>query len=171
MNVLQIATQAQPQRVMELYREAYETDHGYSASDVVRWAALVRAATPENTLMEARVYLTRDAPDEDECYTVDGVCPEGRQWALEFTPWGQWRQMAVVDATGKGLCVDALAAHVMYEMTFCGWPEQMEERRDSLMDTVEQIKRDLATGTPLGQLAQLSYTEFKGPDDLDPPEE
>lgn len=62
-------------------------------------------------------------------------------YSLSMTDWGVWREMEVEDETEKNLSIDELASHVFYEITWFGWPERMQESRDSLLDQCDSFQR------------------------------
>jgi len=94
------------------------------------------------------VILRHVAPDdEDEAYIdVGGRGRTGERWALCFTDWSDWKGMEVIDETGQALTVDQIAAHLFYEMTWYGFPEQMIAKREELFDQVEEVKRSIDGG-------------------------
>lgn len=65
----------------------------------------------------------------------------GDTLALDFMEWGDWKGQPVINETGEEMTPDNIAAQLYYEMTWHGFPEQTEMRRDRLMDSVEEISR------------------------------
>lgn len=82
----------------------------------------------------------------DEYFSVGGrkVNDPEQVWSMSMTDWGVWKEMEVEDETEKNLTEAELAAHIYYEMTWFGWPEQATEHRDNLMDQMEKIDRDFS---------------------------
>ncbi len=62
---------------------------------------------------------------------------------LDFTEWGEWAQMDVVNETGEELSPTVLAALVFYEMTWHGFPEEIRERLVDLEDSVDALVREI----------------------------
>ena len=157
MRVIELASRCTPERMLEEYEAAYGTTHGHSPASVGEWLRRMAAAVPVRSEMQVVIRLIPESKFNPEHYDVGGVVPgDPTNWAIDFTSWGQWREMEVVDTTNS-LTTDQLAAHVFYEMTWHGWPEDIEEKHQGLLDKVEQLNRDLASGQPL---EQLGYTEM-----------
>lgn len=83
--------------------------------------------------------------DDEERYDVSGEgLDDEALYALEFTHWGEWKLMEV--EYPADLDLHQAACHLYYEMTWCGWPEQIVQRRDDLLDLEEQVERELDDG-------------------------
>jgi predicted nucleotidyltransferase len=81
---------------------------------------------------------------EDEPFTNEG---ENTRWAIDFTPWGQWREAEVVQNPLDAKMSDLdLATHIIEELTWHGLPSAQEERHDELMDRVGEVDRAIETG-------------------------
>src|SRR5690348_6587063 len=77
--------------------------------------------------------------------------PPDTRWSLSLTPWGQWREMEVVQNEHDATMDDVtLAAHIIEEMTWYGLPEAQEGVRDKLLDSVERVNRAFDTGDMTG---------------------
>ena len=156
MRVIELASRCTPERMLEEYEAAYGTTHGHSPASVGEWLRRMAAAVPVRTPMQVLVEAVTDEGGE-QYYSVSGRKPgDATKWAVDMAPWEEWREMEVVDPTNR-LTTDQLAAHVFFEMTWHGWPEEIEEKKEKLLDTVEQLQRDLASGQPL---EELGYTEL-----------
>lgn len=69
--------------------------------------------------------------------------PINQRWALSFTAWGQWREMQVIQSEhDEPMSNLDLAAHIIEELTWHGLPEAQEQRRDEVMDRVEEFFRE-----------------------------
>jgi hypothetical protein len=87
--------------------------------------------------------------NDAEGIDVGGADNEHSNWSLSFTPWGEWKLLAIEDATGKALTVDQIAAHLFYEICWYGWEDQAEQVRDDVRDAKEAVDRGLVGLTPL----------------------
>jgi hypothetical protein len=164
MKVIEIATQADPIRLLAEYQRAYDTLHGHDVHTVARWRNELKKVVPVRSDMKVVVrYTVGEEADGGGYYDVSGEDDAADNWALDLSPWSEWRELEVIDRTGKGLNLDQLAAHLLYEMTWHGWPEEIEAISDGLRDQVEQIDRDIASGVPL---EELGYKEYKRGDDI-----
>lgn len=92
--------------------------------------------------------------------------PLDTRWALGFTDWGKWREMEVIQNPHDDKMSDLdLAAHVIEELTWHGLPQAMEERRDELMDRVDEFHNAMETGDMSGFVTLDEFLdEMKKPD-------
>lgn len=122
-------------------------------TNAARWKELGKANEPWMTDERGeRVEVSgiHENPVDELDYKGDPY-PADTRWALGFTSWAEWREMPVIqnphDATMDPV---TLAAHVIEELTWHGLPQAMEERRDELMDRVEEFHRATETGDMSG---------------------
>lgn len=148
MRVVDIVNEADPAKVEAEYRRAYSREvkeHGEgtwaSADSFRQYRMIVNGAVGVvDDPMTVLITCLRD--DEGERYDVSGSRPDDdASYALEFTSWGEWKLMDVEYPA----CLDVhqAACHLYYEMTWCGWPEQIIQRRDEIFDLKDQAERDL----------------------------
>lgn len=149
MRVLDIINAADPAEVEAEYRRAYPgevEDHGSgtwaNADSFCRYRQIVNNAIGViDEPMSVVIKCVRE--DDEERYDVSGRRPnDDASYAIEFSPWGEWKLMEV--EYPADLDVHQAACHLYYEMTWCGWPEQIIQKRDELFDLKEQVQRDLA---------------------------
>ncbi|MBB6424919.1 DUF6557 family protein [Sphingopyxis sp. JAI128] len=144
-----IVNAADPARVAEIYRDQYYSeDHqdGWGNVDSFeRFRSILNASVGVDEGDGMRVVLKRVGGDKDDGPWIDvsGRDSEGTSWAIEFTPWGQWKLLPVL-CEGFAPSNDEIAAHLYYEMTWFGWPENTVAKLDDLTDAVERICRDIA---------------------------
>lgn len=145
MMVLDLVRAADPEVVAKVYASAYVADGWATAEAFREFVTVLGQQEPNTRLLErgmvAEVSLrTREGTAYFSC---DGRDAEGSVWALDLSPWSDWVLLPVVDATGQILSVDELAAHVYYEITFGGWPEESEKRAAKIKSDVENLKAQL----------------------------
>tara|TARA_B100000700_G_C15063044_1_gene867372 strand:- start:6336 stop:7133 length:798 start_codon:yes stop_codon:yes gene_type:complete len=64
-------------------------------------------------------------------------------YAIEFEPWIDWANMEIHEKSFKNVPDNSdLAAHILWEMTFCGFTEQhVENQKKQLMDVVDDFEK------------------------------
>lgn len=148
MRVRDIINAADPAKVEAEYRRAYPgevEEHGAktwaNADSFRRYRQIVSDAV--GVVDEPMTVIVRHVRDGDgERFDVSGACPDDdASYALEFTPWGEWKLMEVEHPAD--LDVHQVACHLYYEMTWGGWPEQIQQRFDHIMDLKEEVEREL----------------------------
>ena len=146
--VTEIVNKADPQKVVETYIEAYDGGDGWDNIDSYgKFVRLINSCVGVDEGEGMRVKVSKVLSEDDPgntYYDVSGKVGD-RLYAIEFTDWGVWKLLPVDNDTDEDLSVDQLAAHIYYEMTWAGWPEDMVAKRDSLADQIEEIQRDLDT--------------------------
>ncbi|WP_324742744.1 DUF6557 family protein [Tsuneonella sp. CC-YZS046] len=152
MRVVDIINAADAAKVEAEYRRAYShevAEHGEktwaTAANFRQYQGIVNGAVGvvKERMTVVIKYIQGADEEEADWYDVSGRLPnEDTPYALEFTPWGEWKLMEV--EYPDDLDVHQAACHLYYEMTWCGWPEQIQQRFDTLMDLKEEAERDLA---------------------------
>ena len=85
--------------------------------------------------------------DIDDYYDVGAIHEDDNEnYAVPGMNWGECKEMTFLDRSEKNLTIDEQAAHIYFEMTWWGWPEEAEDRLANLMDKVEEIERKNDTG-------------------------
>lgn len=137
MNVAQIISTARIADFEEAYHRLYPDQEGDYAKHFSQFQIDVAAAVSIQSGMRIRFKIEADG----YCDVV-GVDDEDREWALDFTPWGEWKTMEV----DSDLTIAEQAAHLFEEMTWHGGPESMAERAASVQDAMEEVNRAIETG-------------------------
>jgi hypothetical protein len=161
MKVVEYATQLSVVEVEAAYAELYEEQP--APGNIAEWSRRVAAAVGVRQ-PDFKVLLRNVTQVGQTFVDVSGLGPRAElaQYYLEaglpvpsepvcsmsFTPWEEWRELEVVDRTTPQQTPAQVAAHLYYEMTWFGFPEQTEVKRDELMDTMEEVKRGLGVVTP-----------------------
>lgn len=104
---------------------------------------------PENLAVRVRW-----VQDEDEgWHDVSGVVPGdplGR--ALEFCTFGEWAGFGVDPETLETYRPAEAAAHMLYEMTFCGFSdEEILAAREEILGAAEEARREVLGDVPAAE--------------------
>lgn len=71
----------------------------------------------------------------------DGDLPAGTYYAIEFDPWEEWLGMEVLPESFDGRSELSVLAHVLWEMTFCGYSNKaVAIAREGLNDRVDDYE-------------------------------
>jgi hypothetical protein len=175
MKVGQLINQADASEVARIYNETYnsgERNDGWGSPEVfdrfrerINFTIGINEGDDQCKVVIEWVDQKWGGPNNDKYHDqyfhvgARRVLDPKQVYSLSMTDWGVWKEMEVEDETNKNLSTNELAAHIYYEMTWFGWPETMEEKRDSLIDMAEQVQRDFADykeGDPLPE----GYSDF-----------
>ncbi|MFQ3543540.1 hypothetical protein Q7A53_05595 [Halobacillus rhizosphaerae] len=77
--------------------------------------------------------------DDEEYHNVFGLDSNNGRWGLDFIPWREWLGY---DVELGDLSPDEFSAHAIWEMTFNGTEEQMEQKKQELINTASKISND-----------------------------
>lgn len=130
MRVLDILNAASPDKVEEEYLRAYSeevknhgTDAWANAHSFSRYRQIVNdtISVVDGGMCVVITYVREDGYGR---YDVSGRQPNDEvSYALEFSPWGEWKLMNV--NCPSEMDVHQAACHLYYEMTWYGWPDQI----------------------------------------------
>lgn len=145
MNVMDLVRAADAEVVAKVYASSYSADGWADAEAYREFVRVLGDREPTTRLLDSgiSVEISLRLADGTAYFSCDGRDAEGTVWALDLSPWSDWALLPVVDATGQSLSVDELAAHVYYEITWGGWPEQSEKRAAKIIADVEDLKLQL----------------------------
>lgn len=88
------------------------------------------------------VTVTSDWDGESHTYTdVYGVDAKGESWSLSFVPWAEWLLLPVVCEV-EGLDANAIAAEILWEMTWYG----DEVATQKIKSDITKVMEDVALG-------------------------
>ena len=146
MNVSQTINAASPSEVARLYAVHWVDDDWADEATFRRFTAMLNATVGVSEPMRAVITAIPDEFGERDGaarYDVSGDDGIESNWSLGFTSWSEWKLMEVVDRSGANLSTDILAASLYFEMTWHGWPEDMIDRRDDVLDRAEAVRREV----------------------------
>jgi hypothetical protein len=130
-----------------------------------RWAEQGREKTKWMTLERGKQVDVSGLHPKSEELDWDGKpYPPDTRWAIDFTPWTEWREMEVVqNPLDEPMSSLDLATHIIEELTWHGLPSSQEERFDEVLDRVEEFNRVVESGE---KSPFKSFSELKKPDTL-----
>lgn len=141
-----------------LYPEEEKNDAGYKEAlyEILIETSPIKGEITERITVD-RVYKQYEDPilDTDDYINIYSVDPKAEEdefgrsgedihWALEFTPWENWLAMEVEVVTPDSRCDtrNKILAHILYEMTFCGYSnKEIKAEKDELISIKNELDK------------------------------
>jgi len=81
---------------------------------------------------------------DEPFWSISGHKPgDPQSWAIEFNPWEEWLGMEII-APETPMSNEELAAHIVWEMTFCGFTnDDVKAKNKEIFDAVEECKSEI----------------------------
>lgn len=146
-NVLSLLTTVSVPDFVIRYNELYSSDPADSITEGYYsnvFLPIIKAKVLINTpycVHVDQVENRHDDPIDDTNEIEVTICQDGTLFAMSFAPWGEVLAMPFRCGFTDDL-VD-IAVHVFWELTWHGLETDMEERRDEVMDRIEEVERIL----------------------------
>lgn len=126
----------------EYYKE-YNVDYHIFEGVLLK---LKKSEIIESELDYLILYKMKD--DGDGWFDVSGYKESEKQnYGISFSPWDELTGLNVRQMDGLNLSDEKLLAHLIFEITWDGWSEQViKEKYDILVEKLKEAEDDIANG-------------------------
>lgn len=104
--------------------------------------------------MTVHIKFVPESDFSEAHYSVDGKIPgDDDFYALDFSTFAQWAAYLLSEEALTSLPLEEIAAHVLYEMTFYGFSDDViQQKKRELEEAVEEVENGKAELIPMEEV-------------------
>jgi len=147
----ELSWKAVKKAIVTLYPEERPALHAYKEVFIQ-----VREKEPsiDESGLTVHVKFVPESDFSEAHYSVDGKIPgDDDSYALDFSTFSQWAAYPLLEEALSSLHPEEIAAHVLYEMTFHGFSDDVvQQKKRELEEAVKEVENGKAELIPLEEV-------------------